>query len=148
MIGDLVFCPILDELVEIIDILSRTKKLTAPGVPNRKDWTPVEVPVGAISPNRPFRPLVVSPKQQTFVVNRSQAHRFQPEFSVVAADTLFPSVSHDLKEVTYYAIFLDAASPIIANGALCMCYGPDVFASRCEKPVTKLSSAMWGRFNA
>lgn len=142
MISDLVFCPFSDKLIEIIDILCRTVDLTPSFVPDAANLTPIEIPVGAIAPNRPNKPLVVSPKQHTLMINQPKTAGELPSLEVVCADQAFPTVMRDTGRVTYYAIFLDSVRPLVANEALCMSYGPDVFSGSFECSGSRLNSQL------
>ena len=133
MISDIVYCPLSDKLVEIVDILSRTVEIAESKDDNEENWAPVLVPQHAISRGCPKAPLYVSPRQQIFVFQQEDACATNVKsVGLVSAIDKFSRNSGNKKFATFHAIFLDHARPIVANGALCMCYGPELFSKSLD----------------
>jgi hypothetical protein len=131
-ISDLVYNPLTQEYVEIIDILHRRLMTREGGGEHLLHSNgPIEIPEGAISSGRPAAPLVVSSRQMICLARKFQ-ERHPPRLECVPAQEVPGAIDRSeavvCGAVDYYAIFFETPQIIVANKALVQAYDPSVFA--------------------
>ncbi len=123
MIGQMVFNPLSEECDEIIDVLTLTLCLNK----SSEVLRPIRLDTFSLSSGQPYRPLLVSRKQEIMCCTTLEINERRRNVAVVEASSLPGCKVSDALEVTYSAIFFAWPRMILANGALCATFTNEVF---------------------
>ena len=129
-ISDLVFDPLKDQYVEIVDILRRKVLFSKYEKPQDHPLYPSLIRHGSVSTNRPNCDLLTSPNQPILATFKSGESGGYPELTKVRARE-FVSRSErrqaNVEEIEYFAVFTNNPQTFDVSGVLVSGYSSDVY---------------------
>lgn len=140
-VGQLVFSPITEQFLEILDIRRRTVVFDGRSDAPPSSLLPVLLHAGALAANRPYSEMFVSPCQRLYFVQTLAESHLLPQLRGVSAIELANESDAAVPVVTgryeYHAIFTEYPQLMEVNGVLAASLGMMGLELEDDPPIDK-----------